>query len=130
MNHDMPFCSCCVFTLSDNLQHPFKYIYFLNSTISVLVFSKGDVCGLCGNFNENGKDELTTQGNLLTTNIIEFVDSWKLSNQCLDTKPDFNPCVKTPSRRAWAKSICIIIKKDIFKNCHDKVQMKTFSINK
>ncbi|XP_043084734.1 mucin-2-like [Puntigrus tetrazona] len=89
----------------------------------------GDVCGLCGNYNENGKDEFTTRGNLLTTDITEFVDSWKLSNQCHDAKPDFNPCLKTPSRIAWAESQCSIIKRVTFQNCHKKVDPSPYYEN-
>ncbi|XP_016384068.1 mucin-2-like [Sinocyclocheilus rhinocerous] len=83
----------------------------------------GDVCGLCGNFNENGKDDFTTQGNLPTSNILEFVDSWK-GSICPDAKPDYDPCLETPNRETWAKIQCSIIK-DIngpFKVCHNKVE--------
>ncbi|KAI7812202.1 putative mucin-2 [Triplophysa rosa] len=81
----------------------------------------GNVCGLCGNFNGNGKDDFTTQGNLPTTNIIEFVDSWKASSNCPDSEPDFDPCLLTPNRHTWAKIQCSIIKEVTFKDCHSKV---------
>uniref|UniRef100_A0A672NPB7 Mucin-2-like n=1 Tax=Sinocyclocheilus grahami TaxID=75366 RepID=A0A672NPB7_SINGR len=83
----------------------------------------GDVCGLCGNFNGNGKDDFTTQGNLPTSNILEFVDSWK-GSKCPDAKPDDDPCLETPNRETWAKIQCSIIK-DIngpFKVCHNTVE--------
>ncbi|KAF4094911.1 hypothetical protein G5714_023989 [Onychostoma macrolepis] len=90
----------------------------------------GEVCGLCGNFNGNGKDDFTTKGNLPTSNILEFVDSWKVGN-CLDAKPDYNPCMYTPNRETWAKIQCSIIK-DIdgpFKVCHNKVDPNPYYEN-
>uniref|UniRef100_A0A672KWF9 Mucin-2-like n=2 Tax=Sinocyclocheilus grahami TaxID=75366 RepID=A0A672KWF9_SINGR len=90
-----------------------------------------DVCGLCGNFNGNAKDDFTTQGHLPTTNIMEFVDSWKVSSNCPDAKPDFNPCFETPNRETWAKIQCSIIKdiKGPFKDCHNKVDQNPFYEN-
>ncbi|KAK9952095.1 hypothetical protein ABG768_017953 [Culter alburnus] len=89
----------------------------------------GDVCGLCGNFNGNGKDDFTTQGNLPTTNVLEFVDSWKVLSTCPDAKPDFNPCLETPNRETWAKIQCSIIKEDTFKDCHNKVDPNPYYEN-
>ncbi|TRY87240.1 hypothetical protein DNTS_031749 [Danionella cerebrum] len=81
----------------------------------------GDVCGLCGNFNGNGIDDFSTQGKLTTSNILEFVDSWKVSSTCPDAEPDFNPCFQTPNRETWAKIQCSIIKEVTFQDCHSKV---------
>ncbi|XP_056596650.1 mucin-2-like [Triplophysa dalaica] len=81
----------------------------------------GNVCGLCGNFNGNGQDDFTTQGNLPTTSIIEFVDTWKASSNCPDSEADFDPCQFTPNRHTWAKIQCSIIKEDTFKDCHSQV---------
>nr|XP_055048925.1 mucin-2-like [Misgurnus anguillicaudatus] len=89
----------------------------------------GQVCGLCGNFNGDGKDDFTTQGNLQTTNIVEFVDSWKASSNCPDSEPDFDPCLATPNRQTWAKRECSIIKEDTFKDCHRKVDPNPYYEN-
>ncbi|XP_026057609.1 mucin-2 [Carassius auratus] len=91
----------------------------------------GDVCGLCGNFNGNGKDDFTTQGNLPTSNVLEFVDSWKVSSICPDSKPDYNPCHETPNRETWAKIQCSIIKdiKGPFIVCHKKVDPNPYYEN-
>lgn len=80
------------------------------------------MCGLCGNFNGNGKDDFTTQSHLQTTDIVEFVDSWKVLSTCPDAQPDFDPCLVTPNRVTWAKKLCSIIKDVTFKDCHNKVQ--------
>ncbi|XP_059391922.1 mucin-2-like [Carassius carassius] len=91
----------------------------------------GGVCGLCGNFNGNGKDDFTTQGSLQTTDIIEFVDSWKVLGTCPDAAPDFDPCFKNLEREPWAKLQCSIIKDSeaTFKHCHNKVDPNPYYEN-
>lgn len=81
---------------------------------------QGKVCGLCGNFNGDGKDDFTTQGQLLVSDVLEFANSWKVST-CPDAEDNFDPCFKTPNRHTWAKMQCGIINSDTFKNCHPKV---------
>ncbi|XP_042608753.1 mucin-2 [Cyprinus carpio] len=97
----------------------------------IFIFSQGGVCGLCGNFNGNGKDDLTTQGNLQTTDIMEFADSWKVLGTCPDAAPDFDPCFKNLEREPWAKLQCSIIKdcEAAFKHCHNKVDPNPYYEN-
>ncbi|XP_043084737.1 mucin-2-like [Puntigrus tetrazona] len=89
------------------------------------------VCGLCGNFNGNGKDDFTTQGSLQTTDIMEFVDSWKVLGACPDPAPDFDPCLKNLEREPWAKLQCSIVKdrEGAFKHCHNKVDPSPYYEN-
>ncbi|XP_073687677.1 uncharacterized protein [Garra rufa] len=87
------------------------------------------VCGLCGNFNGNGIDDFTTQGSLQTTDIMEFVDSWKVFGTCPDADPDFDPCFETPNRVTWAQRECSIIKDVTFKDCHNKVDPNPYYEN-
>ncbi|XP_037398845.1 mucin-2 isoform X6 [Pygocentrus nattereri] len=89
----------------------------------------GEVCGLCGNYNGNGKDDFTTQGQLQVSNILEFVNSWKVKSDCPDAKPDFDPCFQTPNRHTWAKMQCSIITGNTFKDCHKKVDPKPYYDN-
>ncbi|XP_042561395.1 mucin-2-like isoform X2 [Clupea harengus] len=88
----------------------------------------GKVCGLCGNFNGDGKDDFTTQGQLLVSDVLEFANSWKVST-CPDAEDNFDPCFKTPNRHTWAKMQCGIINSDTFKNCHPKVNPNPFFEN-
>ncbi|KAM9495181.1 mucin-2-like [Clarias gariepinus] len=89
----------------------------------------GEICGLCGNYNGNGKDDFTTQGLLHVSDVLEFVNSWKVQSNCPDAKPDFDPCFKTPNRHTWAKLQCSIIKSDTFKDCHNKVEWTPYFEN-
>ncbi len=125
MTHDLQFFMFWTDTSRQFTTVPELYL-FVAQHLCFIVFWQGDVCGLCGNFNGNGKDDFTTQGHLPTSNLLEFVDSWKVLSSCPDAKPDYNPCLETPKREKWAKIQCSIIK-DLngpFKVCHSKVQMQ------
>ncbi|KAG5273591.1 hypothetical protein AALO_G00153190 [Alosa alosa] len=89
----------------------------------------GKVCGLCGNFNGDGKDDFTTQNQLLVSNVLEFANSWKVSSSCPDAEDNFDPCFKNPNRHTWAKIQCGIIKGETFKNCHAKVDPNPYFEN-
>ncbi|KAI4880349.1 hypothetical protein NFI96_021106 [Prochilodus magdalenae] len=89
----------------------------------------GEVCGLCGNFNGNGKDDFTTQGQLQVSDVVEFINSWKVYSDCPDSKPEFDPCLTTPNRHNWAKMQCGIITGDTFKDCHLMVDPKFYYDN-
>ncbi|XP_062859827.1 mucin-2-like [Trichomycterus rosablanca] len=89
----------------------------------------GEVCGLCGNYNGNGKDDFITQGQLQVSDVMEFVNSWKVYSLCPDAVPDFDPCIATPNRHTWAKMQCSIIKSDTFKDCHSEVDATPYFDN-
>ncbi|XP_061891631.1 mucin-2-like [Entelurus aequoreus] len=89
----------------------------------------GDVCGLCGNFDGNGQNDFTTQGQLLVNTVLEFANSWKTSSSCPNVETNSDPCVATPNRHHWAKMMCSIINGETFKECHNKVDPQPYYEN-
>ncbi|XP_078090736.1 mucin-5AC-like [Mustelus asterias] len=87
---------------------------------------KGKVCGLCGNFNDDVADDLTTKGNSLVTNPVKFGSSWKSSPSCSDTLNQTFPCDRNPYCLSWAQRKCGIIKDVAFLKCHKKVDPTPF----
>uniref|UniRef100_A0A8C3G6S3 Mucin 2.2, oligomeric mucus/gel-forming n=1 Tax=Cyclopterus lumpus TaxID=8103 RepID=A0A8C3G6S3_CYCLU len=87
------------------------------------------VCGLCGDFNDDGQNDFTTQGQLVVSNSLEFANSWKMSSQCQDVGMNSDPCGERPNRHPWAKMMCSIITGNTFKECHDKVAPLPFYEN-
>ncbi|XP_068580289.1 mucin-2-like [Cebidichthys violaceus] len=81
----------------------------------------GEVCGLCGDFDGDGENDFTTQGQLAVSNLLEFANSWKVSSQCPDVDMNADPCGIRPNRHHWAKMMCSIITGNTFKECHNKV---------
>uniref|UniRef100_UPI003AAB67E3 mucin-2-like n=1 Tax=Centroberyx gerrardi TaxID=166262 RepID=UPI003AAB67E3 len=89
----------------------------------------GEVCGLCGDFDGNGQNDYTTQGQITVSNPLEFANSWKVSSSCGEAVANVDPCGARPNRHYWAKIQCNIIKGDTFKNCHRKVDPAPFYEN-
>ncbi|XP_072097861.1 uncharacterized protein [Mobula birostris] len=81
---------------------------------------KNRVCGLCGNFNDDVSDDMTTKGNSLVSNAVVFGNSWK-SMTCSDTVIQTSPCERNPYCLAWSLRKCDIIKYNMFQSCHSKV---------
>ncbi|XP_027886235.1 mucin-2 [Xiphophorus couchianus] len=89
----------------------------------------GSVCGLCGNFDGNGPNDFTTQGQLVVSNPLEFANSWKVQSTCPDKEEIVDSCVAAPMRHQWAKMMCSIVTGETFKDCHYKVDPRPFYDN-
>ncbi|XP_049676674.1 mucin-6 [Accipiter gentilis] len=79
------------------------------------------ICGLCGNYNGNMKDDFETRSKYVASNELEFVNSWKENPLCGDVYFVVDPCSKNPYRKAWAEKTCSIINSQVFSACHNKV---------
>ncbi|NXO00105.1 MUC2 protein, partial [Rhinopomastus cyanomelas] len=87
---------------------------------------KGKVCGLCGNFDDKASNDFTTRSGLQETNALKFGNSWKQSSMCPDVTLEIKPCDIKPHRKSWAEKECSIIKSEVFKVCHSKVDPSPF----
>ncbi|XP_073665560.1 mucin-6 [Tursiops truncatus] len=79
------------------------------------------LCGLCGNYNGNMKDDFQTRSKYLASSELEFVNSWKESPLCGDTTFTQDPCSLNAFRRSWAERKCSIINSQTFAACHGQV---------
>ncbi|XP_060891510.1 mucin-2-like [Labrus mixtus] len=106
-------------------------IWDRKTTVRTLLDPKhsGEVCGLCGDFNGDGQNDFTTQGQLTVSNVLEFANSWKVSSSCPDADTNVDACGATPNRHHWAKMMCSIITGETFKHCHNKVAPRPFYEN-
>ncbi|XP_070621281.1 mucin-5B-like isoform X2 [Erythrolamprus reginae] len=83
---------------------------------------KGEVCGLCGNYDGNGVNDFTTRSRSVVGDVLEFGNSWKVSPTCPDAKCVKDPCSKNPYRKAWSQKKCSIINSEVFAACHSQVE--------
>ncbi|XP_007439276.2 mucin-5B, partial [Python bivittatus] len=90
--------------------------------IKLSVDFKGEVCGLCGNYDGNGNNDFTTRSRSVVGNVLEFGNSWKVSPTCPDAKCVKDPCSKNPYRKAWSQKQCSIINSEVFAACHSQVE--------
>uniref|UniRef100_A0A3B3ZMR6 VWFD domain-containing protein n=1 Tax=Periophthalmus magnuspinnatus TaxID=409849 RepID=A0A3B3ZMR6_9GOBI len=93
------------------------------------------VCGLCGNFNGNGRDELQNPAGKSVSSIIEWGKSWQTPHQdkdspCWDTCDQNCPTCDGDQRKLYeTEAFCgaLTSKADnMFKKCHDKVDPGAF----
>nr|XP_013813221.1 PREDICTED: mucin-5AC-like [Apteryx mantelli mantelli] len=83
---------------------------------------KGQICGLCGNYDGNGINDFTTRSQSMVENVLEFANSWKVSSICPDADCIKDPCSTNPYRKSWSEKQCSIINSNIFAACHSQVE--------
>ncbi|XP_013358360.1 PREDICTED: mucin-6 [Chinchilla lanigera] len=93
----------------------------MSVSIKVHRSSQDTLCGLCGNANGNMKDDFETRSRYVASSELEFVNSWKESPLCGDTRAAVEPCSLNAFRRSWAERKCSIINGQTFAACHSKV---------
>ncbi|RDD42651.1 Fibrillin-1 [Trichoplax sp. H2] len=88
------------------------------------------VCGICGNYNGNPKDDFLMKGGSLGKTYNDVGNSWLSNNsapECLDTPSDVpNDCNKDPTTEKRAETACGVINSDIFKPCHATLDPSTY----
>ncbi|XP_054475429.1 mucin-5B-like [Anoplopoma fimbria] len=82
---------------------------------------KGKICGLCGNYDGNIKNDFTTRNKEVVVEAIDFGNSWKVSPTCPNANTHKNACSLYSHRQAWALKHCSIINSKVFAGCHSKV---------
>lgn len=97
------------------------YFKLFSSWTVLLFFLQGNVCGLCGNFDDQTKNDFTTRDHMVVASELDFGNSWKEASTCPDVSHNPDPCSLNPHRRSWAEKQCSIIKSDVFLACHGKV---------
>ncbi|KFQ32699.1 hypothetical protein N331_04111, partial [Merops nubicus] len=83
---------------------------------------KGQICGLCGNYDGNGINDFTTRSQSVVENVLEFGNSWKVSSTCPDAYSIKDPCSTNPYRKSWSEKQCSIINSNVFAACHSQVE--------
>ncbi|NWV02274.1 MUC6 protein, partial [Ptilonorhynchus violaceus] len=98
----------------------------MNFFIKISRETQETICGLCGNYNGNMKDDFETRSKYVASNELEFVNSWKENPLCGDVYFVVDPCSKNPYRKAWAEKTCSIINSHVFSACHNKVNRMSY----
>ncbi|KAM4723118.1 mucin-2-like [Rhinophrynus dorsalis] len=82
---------------------------------------KGNISGLCGNYDGNANNDFTTRSQAIVENVMEFGNSWKLTSSCPDVLDTKDPCIINPHRKPWAQKQCGIITSKVFQPCQSQV---------
>nr|XP_014340755.1 PREDICTED: otogelin [Latimeria chalumnae] len=89
---------------------------------------KGELLGLCGNFDLKTTNEMRTPDNIETGNSQEFGNSWS-AVECVNSPDIQNPCNLSPLREPYAKKKCGILLSEVFEACHPVVDVTWFHSN-
>lgn len=110
---------------SDNKQVPYSVsvISYSSKFCHWVPPSQGQVCGLCGNYDGNSKNDFTTRSQETVADVLEFGNSWKVSSSCPNAQLITDPCASNRYRAAWSQKQCSIITSVTFQICHSQVTM-------
>ena len=102
-------------------------LYYVEVTVSSRW--RGNLCGLCGNYNGNRSDDFQMPNFLLTNNVNEFGSSWQLASNIsrICIPPDSTPCPVELSIEAQSR--CAILRGDAFSVCNSIVDPQPFIAN-
>ncbi|KAM4652646.1 IgGFc-binding protein-like [Discoglossus pictus] len=116
------------------LQVTYEYNWHVVVTLSSSYY--GATGGLCGNFNQNIKDEMLTSDNKVLTSIVDWAKSWKVNDRdpfCWDFCHGSCPtCDDSKKSQYGADQQCGLISKAAngpFRECHAKVNPDNFFDN-
>nr|XP_044995578.1 von Willebrand factor [Jaculus jaculus] len=89
------------------------------------------VCGLCGNFDGNQNNDLTSNTLQVEEDPVDFGDSWKVSPQCANTRKvplDKSPatCHDNILKQTMVDSYCRTLTSDIFQDCNKLVDPEPY----
>ncbi|XP_069804822.1 IgGFc-binding protein-like [Dendropsophus ebraccatus] len=118
------------------LGNDMQLLYDWNNLIMVEITHRyaGKMCGMCGNYNQDPKDDFRTPTGTLAPNAIAFGASWKVEDNTFCWHDCHGPCLSCPSNLANKYSsvdYCgLIAKKDgPFSTCHALVDPKMYIEN-
>ncbi|KAJ8038778.1 IgGFc-binding protein [Holothuria leucospilota] len=132
------------------ISNPDVYIYYsypgmiLETTFGLLVRHNGHnnaeieiskelygnmTCGLCGTFDGNPNNDFTYPNGSLTTNPIDFGNSWEIGDtMCTPDPGPFDPCSENANISIAAQDLCYILISSIgpFRSCHEYVDPEPY----
>lgn len=121
------------FVIKTNFDLIITYDLVYHVTVTVPGNYREKVCGLCGNFNGNNKDDFQMSNNKLATNVNDFGGSWKVTipNVVCENGCEGNNCPNCdPAQKAvFSKSTyCGVLTepKGPFAGCHSKLSPQPY----
>lgn len=113
-----------------------KYNWNHHLVINLASKFSGQVCGLCGNYNDNPADDFVTPDGTAVSSGTEMGRSWKAKRDdgpfCVDDCNDQCPqCSEDLSRAYGTVSYCgLLVKQDgPFRDCHSWVDPEAYVLN-
>ncbi|XP_006861081.1 PREDICTED: mucin-5B [Chrysochloris asiatica] len=93
---------------------------------------RGQMCGLCGNFNQNQADDFTALSGVVEGTGSAFANTWKTQAACPNSKNIFeDPCSLSVENEKYAQHWCSMLTNPTgaFAPCHSIVSPASFHSN-
>ncbi|XP_063492229.1 mucin-5B [Symphalangus syndactylus] len=93
---------------------------------------QGQMCGLCGNFNQNQADDFTALSGVVEATGAAFANTWKAQAACANARNSFeDPCSLSVENENYARHWCsrLTDPNGAFSRCHSVINPKPFHSN-
>ncbi|XP_070931979.1 mucin-5B [Macaca nemestrina] len=93
---------------------------------------QGQMCGLCGNFNQNQADDFAALSGVVEATGAAFANTWKAQAACANARNSFeDPCSLSVENENYARHWCSRLTDPTgsFSRCHSVINPKPFHSN-
>ena len=100
---------------------------FYRVDVTVSTRWRGDLCGLCGNYNDDPNDDFLNPNGSVESSANDFGLSWMVSNSTDDSCSGLTPLIPCPADvMVEAQRRCAVLREEQFISCNSIVDPTTF----